>query len=497
MNIEEIQKKVYGDSEKARVNEILKQLEERYHTRNMFRPNAGPPDEVPELIRRAMRIRDERLKVNVTETKADVEEQVVAVPEIKKPLELRVQPEVKIAERETKYRKGDNIFSEVIDYFESGAVGKKEVKPVLEERANCILSLVAMLSRISVIIEGKSRSGKSLIMDKCLELLPSYVSLISGSEKSFIDRIDEINAAGAVYIHEFQETVFGNDYLTAAVKHLSEGKDWVYKRSGEELSALSGRTIVCSTGADENKKVQKTDVELLARFIRLRTRDDEEKNTRICEQQDLLDAGLSKKSSFSEKRLEALKSHVSSIINGSSCFENPFAVYFGKEYLPATQKSVHYRTLYSSLIKSFARFDSPNRIFKEEKTQLVNLGDVYLAYAMYHKTYCDVLENLASKSFEALSKNTATSEIDLAREKEKCEKEIAMIKEKRDKPLNWQELWNNGYDLVKQNCPEILDEWVNSQSKNDKVVVYDPVERRDVYLCDTMPLKLEVKNEKP
>jgi hypothetical protein len=232
------------------------------------------------------------------------------------------------------------------------------------------------------------------------------------------------------------------------------------------------------------------DVELLARFIQLETRDDDDKNDGICSSQDQSYAKKTGVRYFSQKRFDNLKAHFNSVVKDEETeFEHPFAICFGQEYLPNTRKSIHYRTLYYSLIEAFAKFDKPNRVQVSEDTILISMLDMYLAYTTYHQTYCNILESLETRSFGAISTflTKKKDKVKLAKEKEKYEDDMRKIADKRGKMMDkneWQRLWNSAYEHVKSMHPDKLDEWVDSQSKDGKVIVYDPVLRRDVYLCD-------------
>jgi len=388
-----------------------------------------------------------------------------------------------------KYIKGDSPLSELVQYYECDSIKGEKSTPVLEERCNCILNIVAGTHGLSVLLEGKSRSGKSLIMEKGLKLFPDYTELSSCSEKAIVDIIEEINNSGILVIPEFQENVANNDYVKEAVKHLAEGKDWVYKRSGDSY-VLKGSTKVFSTGADENKKIQKMDVEVLSRFIRLKTRDESEKDFAICEYQDKKAAGLINVSEFTNDRFDKLKNHINSVINDDSDFENPFAVEFGKEYLPVTQKSVHYRTMYYSLINAFSKFEKPNRVVKPGKI-LVNLQDVYLAHAAYNPTYIEMLTHLSEHSYKALTKDTTN--VLYEKQTQRYNEDMDELKIKSEKEIDWQELWKKGYEIMEKTNPQLLNEWVNSQVSDDgKIYVYDPIKQSDIFLCDA---SLSYKND--
>jgi len=274
-----------------------------------------------------------------------------------------------------------------------------------------------------------------------------------------------------------------NPTLKEAFKHISENKDWHYNRNGDR-TVLSGNNTIISTGADENKKTRNRDVEVSGRFILLRTRDDQDKTAGICEYQDKVAAGEIGEAYFSDERVEKLKTHITDIVSDESTqFENPFAVFFGENYLPKTQKSIHYRTMYTSLINAFTKFDSPNRVRKSDSTLLTNISDLYLANELYHDIYCSTLKRLAAQSFSSLERSL--SDVELEEEKTRFESEIKLVEEKKD--VEWQEVWDNAYRIMEKNNPGLLNEWISLQSKDGRVTVYDPVKKMDVQLCNVVP----------
>jgi len=383
------------------------------------------------------------------------------------------------------FKRGDNILKEGLDYFAATVIMDKEVTPVVEEAHNCLIALVGVPGGLSTLIVGKSGNSKSLIMDKEFELMPGYVPLNSGSKKGIIDLVDEINNAGAVYVHELQEAIAIDQLIKEALKHFSENKEWRYTRNGDIIVFKKG-IRVGSTGAYENIKMQGMDVEVLSRYIILKTKEGDDKYEAICEDDDKRDAEDKKDRRFSKARFERLKSHIEAVSKDNlTSTKNPFAIYFGEEYLPITQKSIRYRKIFKSLINCYALFDKPNRVAKEENKLIINLADLYLAHNTYYKTYCEILESLASRSFEAISKNLP--KVDAEKEKEKYEHDIALIKEKASKDVNWQGVWNSGYEIMKRNNPSLLEEWVSLQTRGKDVVVYDPILDKDVFLCDSIP----------
>lgn len=380
------------------------------------------------------------------------------------------------------YTRGDDVFTELLTYYKANKLEKEDAIPVLEEEANCLLATVAASSRLSLLIEGESRSGKSLIIDKLSRILTSVIPVDVCSNKALFDMTDSVNTSDFIYIREYQSAIEGNPAVKEVIKRITEKKDATSDSLGE-TKTISGKVTVLSTGADENKQTQKRDVEVSGRFIILRTRSDENKINKICQYQDGLADGTIKDINFSNSKYEKLKSHVRDTLEDKTMgFENPFAKNFGESYMPKTKKSIYYRTLYHSMMNAFTKFDRPNRIIKDNGKTITNIADIYLVYSLYHETYCNTLKRLSAQSFEAMEKSL--SEAEREEKRKEHEDEVMKIDLIMQKQINWRELWNSAYEHMKQNNPEYVEEWVRLQSKDGQVVVYDPIIKRDVFLCD-------------
>jgi len=273
---------------------------------------------------------------------------------------------------------------------------------------------------------------------------------------------------------------------------VTENKDATHDSKGMRTT-LCGNLTVLSTGADENILTQKRDVEVSGRFIILKTRSDLEKTKKICDYQDGLKDGTIEDVMFSKDRFDNLKNHINQTVEEKGFrSENPFIRSFS-ENLPQTQKSVYYRTLYHSLIDAFTKFDRQNRLKKENGKFLTNIIDIYLVNTLYHKTYCQTLKRLAAMSYEAIERTL--SEVEKEDQKKEYEQEISLIEEVENKNTNWQKIWNGAYEHMAKNNPQLLNQWVASQSKEGKIIVYNPVKKVDVYLCEAEPISIKEYSE--
>jgi len=452
------------------LEQVDKEIEMRYKTRNLFRPNAGSPVK-------------KRQQQPVVQPKIQSAQQIP--PSVQPDLDSGIQTPIIIKEpsleervalrTSTPYVKGDNIFLELLTYFHANKLGNQNIVPVLEEDANCLLATVAAASRLSLLIEGKSRSGKSLILDKLAELLPSVYCLKVCSNKSVFGRAEDINNNEFLYISEFQSAVEGNPAVKEAIKLITENKD-ATNDSGNNTQTLSGHLTVLSTGADENVRTQKRDVEVSGRFILLHTLSNPEKTKRICAYQDGLLMGIIPDVEYAPERLARLQSHIAATLNDkTTSFENPFANTYA-EHLPETQKSVYYRTLYYSLINGFTKFDSPNRVRKGDKL-ITGIADMHLVHMLYHASYCDALKKLTVQSSQALEKVLDDTQ-------QECERELSLIEQARNYQPDWKNIWQAALGHMETHNPKLVKEWVASQVKDGKVTVYNPLEKKDIYICD-------------
>lgn len=380
------------------------------------------------------------------------------------------------------YEQGDNIFLELLTYFRSDAVAGKKVQFILEEDGNCLLSTVSAASGLSLMLGGPSRSGKSAIIDKTSKVLTSVYGVDVASNKSFFRNYEAINEHDFFYINEYQAAIKANPAAKEALKKLTENKDASNNANPSEV--LDRHLTVLTTGADENKDVQNIDVEVVGRFITLRTTRSDEKTERINQYQDELDEGERESIVFSESRYNRLKQHIQNVIDNKCVdFRDPFASEFAKK-LPNTPKSIYFRTLYKSLVKACAKFDHPNRVTSDGKIFL-NILDYYLVYENFYEDYCDNLRELEVRSYQALMKNTK-DEQKKDELRAELEAQLQRIEDARNMEIDWQGVWNYAYENMQKKHPDILNKWVKLNSTDGKVIVYDPVKQRDVYLCDVV-----------
>ncbi len=400
------------------------------------------------------------------------------------------RPLLEIARPAPRFARGDNIYTELLDYFHSSRICGEKTTPVLEEDANCILMTTAGAARKSTVIFGESRTGKTLIADRFVRLFDSVFELAGCSDKALTENADKINNHDIFYSVEFQGLVDKNPHVREAFKCVSENRDYTYEKNGSTVR-ISGDITIVSTAATENRYTQKQDTEMLARFIQLHTRPNyKEKLEAICNYQDSLAAGEIEGISYSEPRFRRLKAHImDTYYDTSTEFENPFALLYGELYLPKTKKSVHYRTLYAAILNSFTKLSRQNRVQSDDGRLITSIEDLYLLHELFHNTYCNGLIRLATQSKNALLGDRGLTDDQKEALGTEYEKELEVITGKMQQSVDWEQLWSSGYDRMRTRHPALLDSWADAQSKGGSVVVYDPLKACEVELCRKLPLK--------
>ncbi len=286
MNREKIKKAIYGN---LKNNHIEEEFQRRYKTRNLFRPNAGPPIKYKGIKKKALEIKEKD-----SQEQEPIEEQEVCVPndspeekiqicisdELSREKSLEVSKEVHSLEEKLQsekllrvsesYERGDNIWNELLAYFHSNKLCGKDSKYVLEEDENCILAPLAASAGLSVLIMGRSRSGKSLIMDKLIEILTSVYHIKVCSNKALFGNSETINKHDFIYITEYQAVICKNPAVKESIKNVTENKDATNDSNGE-VQFIKGDLSVLTTGTKENKNIRDMDVEVAGRFSTLKT----------------------------------------------------------------------------------------------------------------------------------------------------------------------------------------------------------------------------------
>jgi hypothetical protein len=379
---------------------------------------------------------------------------------------------------ETKFKDINELY---FKYLECNYFCEKPSTPVLEERVNFFLGLRTISAGLSTLIEGKSQSGKSLLMDKIKGLLPDYVNISGSTNNGIMDLSEEINDKKYLIFHEYQAVVDENPRIKEATKCITENYDFKITSKGKKIR-LNGDITVLGTSADENKSTKSRDVEVTSRFMILNTILDDAKKKRICEYQNGIEACTIEDIKLTNDEFDYLKDHFTRIIDSRKInFENPF-VHAYSNYLPQTQKSIHYRNLFFSLIKSCANFNQESHVIKNNGNLIINLEEMYLIHNYYHDNFCKTLERLTHNTYNSLLKNKSGQTKQELENEYKTELEI--IVNSKNKEIDWEMVWNKGLHLMGEKNPEYLLDWVEKQSKAGEVQVYDPIIQKKIKICD-------------
>ena len=102
---------------------------------------------------------------------------------------------------------------------------------------------------------------------------------------------------------------------------------------------------------------------------------------------------------------------------------------------------------------------------------------MYLVHMLYHTSYCDALKKLTVQSSQALEKVLEDTQ-------QECERELSLIEQARNYQPDWERIWYVALEHMETHNPKLVKEWVASQVKDGKVTVYNPLEKKDIYICD-------------
>lgn len=258
---------------------------------------------------------------------------------------------------------------------------------VVGEESNCILQTLCVIEGISFGIEGPSGSGKSLLLDSLVDLLPEGEVYKSGSSSDLALFYDykEINKSKYLYISEIQKSLGSKSSpVVELIKDLSEGKSSTRRvtlpnRQVAKYKIKKGVSVMY-TLADEN--TFKKDEELSRRVVRLRTDTSGEHIEDILRAETLGRMGSTTESSRAScsSDYSDLGAYISSCSDLDVKIIDPFAEYirgcFNEEMTPSDLKK------YNSLLDACVKFNHPRRQ-QVRGGLLANLEDHVLVYSIF------------------------------------------------------------------------------------------------------------------
>ena len=279
---------------------------------------------------------------------------------------------------------------------------------LVEERENFILLALSAINKISCGVESVSGSGKSVLTDILMELLPKkriYNMGLSSNTATMYD-YKALNQADIVYIEELQKAMnSSNPIVVELLKNMTEGKELtrkVYDAVSKEViqHKIKGNLGVVYSLALENK--QKKDEELHRRVITFMTDISQSQNRRVVQ--------YIGKTRFNRKRLKIqrdettqnLKEHINIVMDlASDKVENPFAEYIA-EQVPVPFTIVRsYVGHYFNLVDGSTKFHFKERM-RKDNLFYSSIQDVYNIHILYGSTFNRKIHQLPQLGIEVM-----------------------------------------------------------------------------------------------
>lgn len=271
---------------------------------------------------------------------------------------------------------------------------------LVEERENFILLALSTLNKIACGVESVSGSGKSVLTDILISLLPRHRVYNLGLTSNTATMYDykALNEADVVYIEELQKAMTSNNPIVVELlKNMTEGKKLtrkVYDSVSKTIiqHSIKGDLGVVYSLALENK--QKKDEELHRRVITFMTDISQKQNRRVVQH-----IG---KTRFNKKRLRVqssdttknLMAHINTVMDLSKNeVENPFAEYIS-EQVPVPFTIVRsYMRHYFNLVDGSTKFHFKERLMKEDRL-FSSIQDVYNIHILYGSVFNQKIHQL-------------------------------------------------------------------------------------------------------
>jgi hypothetical protein len=281
---------------------------------------------------------------------------------------------------------------EIVGFFGNcGLVGEEE---------NAILLTLAATNKIPCGVESLSGSGKTVLLDIAMLLLPEdeiYKLGLTSNTATMYD-YKAVNNAGIIYIEELQKAINSNNPIMVEIlKNITEGKSITRKvydavsRKNVDFK-IKGDLGVLYSLALENKT--KKDDELDRRVINFMTDISQKQNRKVVK--------YIGKSRFCKSRLKIqeeemskkLCGHIKSVLALSSkTVENPFAEFIAKQVPVPFVKVRSHINHYYNLIDACTKFYFKDRTSKDE-AYFSSMQDIYTVHALYGKTFNRKVHNL-------------------------------------------------------------------------------------------------------
>lgn len=279
---------------------------------------------------------------------------------------------------------------------------------LVEEKENFILLSLAAMNKVGCGVESLSGSGKSVLTDILMLLLPTerVYNLQLTSNTATMHDYKEVNKADILYVEELQKALNQNNPIMVEVlKNITEGKNIIRKVYDSTSRSLNKQMIKGDLGlvyslALENKV--KKDDEMDRRVITFMTDISQAQNRRVLK--------YIGKTRFNRKRLKVqtddvaknLREHVNIVMDlAKERVENPFAEFIAEKIPVPFVKVRSYAYHYLNLIDSSTKFHYKERN-QFDGMYFTNLQDVFIIHKLYGKMFNQKVHNLPQLGIEIM-----------------------------------------------------------------------------------------------
>jgi hypothetical protein len=289
---------------------------------------------------------------------------------------------------------------DVVDFFGNcGLVGESE---------NAILLTLAAINKIPAGVESVSGSGKTVLLDIEMLLLPEdkvYRLGLTSNTATMYD-FQAVNDSEIIYVEELQKAMNANNPIMIEIlKNVTEGKsitrkvyDAVSKKNNN--FEIDGDKGFLYSLALENKT--KKDDEMDRRVINFMTDISQMQNRKVVKYIGKTRFNKSRLKIQEESTAKLLREHVATVLSLSKeGVENPFAEFItGMVPVPFVKVRSHIKH-YLDLIEGSAKFYFKERL-KVKNGYLATMQDIYTIHSLYGKTFNRKVHNLPQLGTEIM-----------------------------------------------------------------------------------------------
>ena len=281
---------------------------------------------------------------------------------------------------------------DIVNFFGNcGLVGESE---------NAILLTLSAINKIPAGVESVSGSGKTVLLDIEMLLLPNdkvYTLGLTSNTATMYD-FKAVNDSEIIYVEELQKAMNANNPIMVEIlKNITEGKSItrkVYDAASKTNNnfEINGDKGFLYSLALENKV--KKDDEMDRRVINFMTDISQEQNRKVVKYIGKTRFNKSRLKIQEETTTKLLREHVATVLSLSKeGVENPFAEFITKMVpVPFVKVRSHIKH-YLDLIEGSCKFYFKERI-KVENGYLATMQDIYTIHSLYGRTFNRKVHNL-------------------------------------------------------------------------------------------------------